>query len=148
KYCVAGQDKNESNAHPIYTKKLVLEFDRTEYTDIFWRARWPNAQRVLEMHFFNGWKSILPRENEANPFILGRSTIHGMEREIRRLGGIVLNSTTTGDIKVCPCMLAKEILPNGEVVRKLVKDANVLIKNNYGPRYFANEGKIDVRNGV
>ncbi|KAF4369465.1 hypothetical protein F8388_018129, partial [Cannabis sativa] len=118
----------ESNAHPIYTKKLV-EFDRTEYTDIFWRARWPNAQRVLEMHFFNEWKSILPHENEANPFILGERDSSTWRH--------VLNSTTTGDIKSMSMHvgqgvgLIKEILPNGEVVRKLVKDANVLIKNKF-----------------
>ncbi|XP_030509637.2 uncharacterized protein LOC115724485 [Cannabis sativa] len=127
----------ESNAHPIYKKKLV-EFDRTEYTDIFGRARWPNApQRVLETPFFNEWKSILPHENEANQPVLGRSTIHGKEREIRRLGGTVPNSTATGDIESMAMYagqgvgLIKEILPAGEVVKRLVEDAKVLIKNKF-----------------
>ncbi|XP_062077090.1 uncharacterized protein LOC133781983 [Humulus lupulus] len=127
----------ESNAHPIYKKKLI-EFDRTEYTDIFGRARWPNApQRVLETPFFNEWKSILPRENEANQPVIGRSIIHGKEREIRRLAGTVPNLTATGDIESMAMYagqgvgLIKEILPAGEVVKRIVEDAKVLIKHNF-----------------
>lgn len=70
----------ESYAHPIYKKKLV-EFDRTAYTDIFGRARWPGApQRVVETQFFNEWKYLPAHENEANQPVIGRSRIHGTVR--------------------------------------------------------------------
>ncbi|PON89629.1 Nitronate monooxygenase [Trema orientale] len=124
----------ESNAHPIYKKKLI-EFDRTEYTDIFGRARWPNApQRVLETPFFHEWKSLPAHENEVNQPVIGRSTIHGKEREIRRLAGTVPNLSTTGDIESMALYagqgvgLIKEILPAGEVVKRLVEGAQALIK--------------------
>lgn len=46
--CFRLHATEESYAHPIY-KKMMIEFDSTEYTDIFGRARWPNApQRVLQ----------------------------------------------------------------------------------------------------
>lgn len=70
----------ESNAHPLYKRKLV-EYDQTEYTDIFGRARWPGApQRVLKTSFFNDWRSLPPNESEVNQPIIGRSTIHGVVR--------------------------------------------------------------------
>ena len=72
----------ESYAHPIYKKKLI-EFDRTEFTNIFGRARWPNApQRVLETVFFREYGRSLPdNENEANKPVIGRSVIHGQVKE-------------------------------------------------------------------
>ncbi|KAH7518635.1 hypothetical protein FEM48_Zijuj09G0192000 [Ziziphus jujuba var. spinosa] len=127
----------ESYAHPIYKKKLV-EFDRTGYTDIFGRLRWPGApQRVLETHFFNEWKYLPSHENEANQPVIGRSTIYGMEKEIRRFTGTVPNKTTTGDIEsmamyagegVC---LLKDIIPAGEVVKQLVEGAQLLIQKKF-----------------
>ena len=75
----------ESYAHPIYKKKLI-EFDRTEFTNIFGRARWPNApHRVLETVFFREYGRSLPdHENEANKPIIGRSVIHGQVKESSR----------------------------------------------------------------
>ncbi|XXG86420.1 hypothetical protein AAC387_Pa11g1320 [Persea americana] len=111
----------ESNAHPLYKRKLV-ELDKTEYTNIFGRARWPGApQRVLQTVFFNDWRLLPDHENETNQPIIGRSTIHGMEKEIRRFAGTVPNATTTGDIESMVMYagegvgLVKEILPAGEV---------------------------------
>lgn len=69
---------HESYAHPIYKRKLI-EYEKTEYTDVFGRARWPGApQRVLETPFFNDWRFLPPDENEVNQPIIGRSTIHGV----------------------------------------------------------------------
>lgn len=60
----------------MYKRKLV-EYDRTEYTDIFGRARWPGApHRVLKTPFFNDWKSIPDNETEADQPVIGRTTIH------------------------------------------------------------------------
>lgn len=68
----------ESYAHPIYKRKLV-EYEKTEYTDIFGRARWPGApQRVLQTPFFDDWRSLSADESEVNQPIIGRSTIHGV----------------------------------------------------------------------
>lgn len=69
---------HESYAHPIYKRKLI-EYEKTEYTDVFGRARWPDApQRVLQTPFFDDWRSLPADENEVNQPIIGRTTIHGV----------------------------------------------------------------------
>ena len=69
----------ESFAHPIYKKKLI-EMSRTDYTNVFGRARWPDApQRVLETPFYAGWKNNLSdHETEESQPIIGHCIIHGM----------------------------------------------------------------------
>ncbi|KAI4375608.1 hypothetical protein MLD38_013460 [Melastoma candidum] len=128
----------ESHAHPLYKTKLI-EYKDTEYTDIFGRARWPGApQRVLKTPFFSDWRSLPPSENELGQPIIGRSTINGVEKEIRRLAGTVPNDTTTGDIESMAMYagqgvgLIKEILPAGEVVRRLVQEAQQVVKDKFG----------------
>ncbi|PKI63347.1 uncharacterized protein LOC116204645 [Punica granatum] len=131
----------ESYAHPTYKRKLV-ESDKTEYTNIFGRARWPGApQRVLKTPFFNDWSSLPENKNEVDQPVIGCSTINGVEKEIRRLAGTVPNFTTTGDIQSMAMYagqgvgLIKEILPAGEVVKRLVEGAKLLIHrefNNFG----------------
>ncbi|KAL2476883.1 Aldolase-type TIM barrel family protein [Forsythia ovata] len=123
----------ESYAHPIYKRKLV-ELDKTEYTNVFGRARWPGApQRVLKTPFFMDWRTLPSRENETNQPIIGRSNIHGVEKEIRRFAGTVPNVTTTGDIESMAMYagqgvgLIKEILPAGEVIKRIVEGARCLI---------------------
>lgn len=52
---------------------------KTEYTNIYGRARWPGApHRVLKTPFFVEWRNLPDHENEANQPVIGRSTIHGM----------------------------------------------------------------------
>ncbi|MFS7979216.1 putative enoyl-[acyl-carrier-protein] reductase (NADH) [Helianthus anomalus] len=124
----------ESYAHPEYKKKLV-EMNETEYTNVYGRARWPGApQRVLKTPFFLEWRNLPNHENEANQPVIGRSTIHGMEKEIRRFAGTVPNKTTTGDIENM-VMYAGEgvglingILPAAQVVKRLVEGAQTLIQ--------------------
>ncbi|GER55532.1 2-nitropropane dioxygenase-like protein [Striga asiatica] len=106
----------ESYAHPIYKAKLV-ELQKTEYTDVFGRARWPDApHRVLTTPFFMDWRT-LPSD----------------EKEIRRFAGTVPNASTTGDIESMvmyagQCVgLIKEILPAGEVIKRVVEGAQALI---------------------
>lgn len=127
----------ESHAHPTYKRKLV-ELDKTEYTNVFGRARWPGApQRVLQTPFFNDWKSLPANENETNQAAIGRSTIHGIEKEVRRFAGTVPNATTTGDIESMVMYggegvgLIKEILPAGEVIKRLVEGAQLLIQEKF-----------------
>lgn len=68
----------ESHAHPTYKRKLV-EMEATDHTNIFGRARWPNApQRVLQTPFYDDWKSLPANENESNQPVIGRSTINGL----------------------------------------------------------------------
>ncbi|KAF5731932.1 hypothetical protein HS088_TW18G00619 [Tripterygium wilfordii] len=126
----------ESYAHPLYKRKLV-ELDKTEYTDVFGRARWPNApQRALVTPFFSEWKP-LPHENEVNQPVIGHSTINGQEKEIHRFAGPVPNATATGDVESMAMYagqgvgLIKEIIPAGEVVRKLVEGAQLLIRQKF-----------------
>ncbi|XP_043713586.1 (3aS,4S,5R,7aS)-5-hydroxy-7a-methyl-1-oxo-octahydro-1H-indene-4-carboxyl-CoA dehydrogenase [Telopea speciosissima] len=127
----------ESYAHPIYKKKLI-ELDETAYTDIFGRARWPGApQRVLKTPFFNDWGHLPEHENEVNQPVIGHSIIHGMEREIRLFAGTVPNVTTTGDIESLAMYagqgvgLIKEIIPAGQVVKRLVEGAQLLIQQKF-----------------
>lgn len=68
----------ESFAHPHYKQKLI-ESDKTEFTNIFGRSRWPGApQRVLQTPFFNEWRHLPEHENEENQPVIGLSTIHGV----------------------------------------------------------------------
>ncbi|XP_048424584.1 (3aS,4S,5R,7aS)-5-hydroxy-7a-methyl-1-oxo-octahydro-1H-indene-4-carboxyl-CoA dehydrogenase isoform X1 [Pyrus x bretschneideri] len=127
----------ESHAHPAYKRKVV-EYDATEYTDVFGRARWPDApHRVLHTPFFNDCKYIPADQNEAGQPVIGRAIIHDREIEIRRLAGTVPNATTMGDIESMVMYagqsvgLIKEILPAGEVVKRLVEGAQLLIKNKF-----------------
>ncbi|XP_058087021.1 uncharacterized protein LOC131234063 isoform X2 [Magnolia sinica] len=127
----------ESYAHPIYKRKLV-ELDKTEYTNIFGRSRWPGApQRVLKTDFFNDWRLLPDHENEANHPVIGHSMIHGVDKEIRRFAGTVPNATTTGDIESMVMYsgqgvgLIKEILPAGEVVKMLVEGAKHIIQQQF-----------------
>lgn len=59
------------------------------------------------------------------------------EIEIRRLAGTVPNATATGDIESMVMYagqsvgLIKEILPAGEVVKRLVEEAELLIKHKF-----------------
>ncbi|MBA0743002.1 hypothetical protein Gogos_005726 [Gossypium gossypioides] len=130
---------HESYGHPTYKRKLI-EYDKTEYTDVFGRARWPGApHRVLQTPFFCDWKCLNAQENETNQPIIGRTIIHGVEREIRRFAGTVPNPTTTGDIESMVMYagqsvgLIKEILPAGQVVKKLVEAAQLLIHQTFNP---------------
>ncbi|KAJ4716866.1 2-nitropropane dioxygenase-like protein [Melia azedarach] len=127
----------ESYAHPVYKRKLV-EMDKTAYTDIFGRARWPDAPvRVLQTPTYSDWKTLPPHENELNQPVIGHSIIHGTEREIHLLAGTVPNATTTGDIESMAMYagegvgLIKEILPAGEVVKQLVEGAQLLIQTKF-----------------
>jgi NAD(P)H-dependent flavin oxidoreductase YrpB (nitropropane dioxygenase family) len=69
----------ESFAHPLYKQRL-LEINRTDYTDVFGRARWPDApHRVLETPFYVELKKKLSdHRTEENQPIIGQSIIHGM----------------------------------------------------------------------
>ncbi|XP_065870449.1 uncharacterized protein [Euphorbia lathyris] len=127
----------ESYAHPTYKRKLI-ELSKTEYTNVFGRARWPNApQRVLLTPFFNDWKCLPPHENEVNQPVIGRSMINGEEKEIRKFAGTVPNVTTTGDIESMAMYAGQgvgiidEILPAKEVVKRLVEGAQELIQQKF-----------------
>ncbi|KAK7328133.1 hypothetical protein VNO77_22229 [Canavalia gladiata] len=127
----------ESYAHPTYKRKLI-EVDETEYTDVFGRARWPGApHRVLQTPFYKDWRSLPANESEANQPVIGRSTINGVEKEIRRFAGTVPNMTTTGDVESMVMYagqgvaLIKEILPAAEVVKRLVEEAQLIIHQNF-----------------
>ncbi|KAL2937312.1 putative nitronate monooxygenase [Bienertia sinuspersici] len=127
----------ESNAHPVYKKKLV-EYSETEYTDVFGRARWPGApQRVLLTPFYNDWRSLPENEDETNQPVIGHSTIHGVDKDVRRFAGTVPNKSTTGDVESMAMYagqgvgLIREILPAGEVVKKIVDEAQLLVQQKF-----------------
>ncbi|OAY84484.1 Nitronate monooxygenase, partial [Ananas comosus] len=127
----------ESFAHPLYKQKLV-EMDKTEYTNIFGRSRWPAApHRALQTPFFTKWRHLPEHESEENQPVIGHSSIHGVKKEIRRFAGTVPNATTTGDIDSMVMYagegvgLIKDILPAGEVVERLVEEARQIIQKRF-----------------
>ncbi|KVH93414.1 2-nitropropane dioxygenase, NPD [Cynara cardunculus var. scolymus] len=117
----------ESNAHPMYKRKVV-EMNKTEYTNVFGRARWPGApHRVLKTPFFMKWRNLPSNENEANQ----------PEKDIRVFAGTVPNKTTTGDIESMVMYagegvgLINDILPAAQVVKRFVEGAQILIQQNF-----------------
>lgn len=123
----------ESFAHPLYKKKLI-EMNCTDYTNVFGRARWPGApQRVLKTPFYVEWKNLPDHETEETQPIIGQSIIHGVHEDVRRFAGTVPNATTTGDINSMAMYagqgvgLITEIIPAGEVVKRLVAEAQHVI---------------------
>ncbi|KAL2342088.1 hypothetical protein Fmac_010028 [Flemingia macrophylla] len=127
----------ESHAHPTYKRQLV-EIDETAYTDVFGRARWPGApHRVLQTPFYKDCGSLPAHENEVNQPVIGHSTINGVEKEIKRFSGTVPNKTATGDLESMVMYagegvgLIKEILPAGEVVKRLVEGAQLIMQQNF-----------------
>lgn len=127
----------ESFAHPLYKRNLV-ELDKTEYTNVFGRSRWPGApHRVLQTPFFTEWKHLPDNETEENQPVIGHTIIHGRPKDIHRFAGTVPNETTTGDVQSMVMYagqgvgLIKEILPAGEVVRKLVEEAQHVIQQKF-----------------
>lgn len=127
----------ESFAHPLYKQKLV-EFDKTEYTNVFGRSRWPGApHRVLQTPFFEDCRHLPVHENEEIQPVVGHSIIHGMKKDIRRFAGTVPNATTMGDIDSMVMYagqgvgLIREILPAGEVVKRLVEEAQSIIQQRF-----------------
>jgi hypothetical protein len=65
--------------------------DKTDYTNVFGRARWPGApHRVLQTPFFHKWKNLPEEISEANQPIIGHSVIHGVvSKEIINLESIL-----------------------------------------------------------
>ncbi|KAM2007810.1 hypothetical protein FF1_002765 [Malus domestica] len=104
-------------------------------TQLLFKCRAPH--RVLHIPFFNDCKSIPADQNEAGQHCHRRSIIHDREIEICRLGSTVPNATTTGDIESMVMYggqsvgLIKENLPAGEVEKRLVEGAELLIKNKF-----------------
>ncbi|XP_078163138.1 uncharacterized protein LOC144558223 [Carex rostrata] len=127
----------ESFAHPLYKQKLV-EMDRTDHTNVFGRARWPDAPyRVLQTPFFCEWRNLPEEISEVNQPIIGHSVIHGEPKEIRQYAITVPNATTTGDIESMAMYagqgvgLIKEILPASQVVKMLVDGAQRIIRESF-----------------
>ncbi|XP_042390207.1 (3aS,4S,5R,7aS)-5-hydroxy-7a-methyl-1-oxo-octahydro-1H-indene-4-carboxyl-CoA dehydrogenase-like [Zingiber officinale] len=128
---------HESFAHPYYKQKL-LEYNETNYTNVFGRSRWPGApHRVLRTPFYTEWRHFPDDENEENQPVIGHSVIHGVPKEIHRFAGTIPNATTTGDLD-CMVMYAgegvgmiKEILPAAEVLRKLIEEAQQIIQQKF-----------------
>ncbi|KAL0365164.1 UNVERIFIED_CONTAM: putative nitronate monooxygenase [Sesamum angustifolium] len=101
--------------------------------------------RVLKTPFFMDWRNLPRHENETNQPIIGRSLIHGVEKEIRRFAGTVPNATTTGDIESMVMYagqgvgLIREILPASAVIKRLVKGAQDLIQKEFASEKTSGE---------
>ncbi|OQU81025.1 uncharacterized protein LOC8055376 isoform X2 [Sorghum bicolor] len=98
-------------------------------------TRWSYApQRVLETPFYSGCKNLPDQETEENQPIIGHSIIHGVHKDIHRFAGIAPNPTATGDIGSMVMYagqsvgLITEIIPAGEVVKRLVAEAKDVIR--------------------
>ncbi|RLM62272.1 hypothetical protein C2845_PM14G17400 [Panicum miliaceum] len=124
----------ESFAHPIYKENLI-EMSRTDYTNVFGRARWSYApHRILETPFYSGWKNLPDQETEENQPIIGQSIIHGVHNDIHQFAGAAPNATATGHVSSMVMYagqgvgLITEIIPAGEVVQRMVAEAMTIIR--------------------
>eukprot|EP00897_Mesotaenium_endlicherianum_P003571 jgi/Mesen1/3241/ME000187S02415 len=128
----------EANAHVEYKERLLAASESaTVYTDLFGRARWPDApHRVLQTPLVEEWRGrTLEAGDELQPQQprVGHTTIYGVEKEVARFSGTAPNAATSGDIGSMVLYagqavgLVHNVEPAGSVVRRLVEEAQHVI---------------------
>jgi NAD(P)H-dependent flavin oxidoreductase YrpB (nitropropane dioxygenase family) len=126
---------DEADAHPDYKQRLIAaKAADTVYTESLYDLGWPDApHRTLRNATFAEWEAAgqpgpgsRPRENEP----VGRMTRPGdEERDWPRYAVGSALATFVGDIDYAPLWagesveVVNDILPAGEIVRRLVKGA-------------------------
>ncbi|RZC64584.1 hypothetical protein C5167_008272 [Papaver somniferum] len=126
----------ESYAHDYYKQQLLhyTEAD-TDYTDLYSRASWFAATRVINTPFHQKWKPVQQdvSNNDDQP-IIGYSIIHENETVLRRFAGQVANQTTAGELDQMVMYggqgvgLVHEILPAADIIKNFIEGAEKIIK--------------------
>lgn len=127
----------ESNAHPLYKKKiLAAKEDETVRTTLFGHG-WPHApHRVLRTPFVEEWTGSEERGSESRPDepVVGEARISGRRFPLLRFMGFPPNAEATGDIESMSLLagqsvgLVSEMVPAEVVVREIAADAERLIR--------------------
>lgn len=126
----------ESNAHPLY-KKRVLEAteEDTVRTTLFGHG-WPNApHRTIRTAFVEAWLGKEERGNESRSDepVIGETRIGGQPVPVVRFKGFPPSKDASGDIESMNLLagqgvgLVNEIKPAATIVRELVKGVQEII---------------------
>jgi nitronate monooxygenase len=128
---------NESNAHPIYKRKVLeAREDDTVHTTLYGHG-WPNApHRTLRTGFVEEWLAHEARgsEQRSDEPVVGETVLGGEKTPVLRFMGLPPSTDATGDIEAMGLMagqcagLVDNIKPAGVVVRDLVEGAKKLIE--------------------
>src|SRR3990172_66427 len=127
----------ESNAHPLY-KKRVLEANEedTVRTTLFGYG-WPNApHRTIRRAFVEEWVGKEERGNESRPDepVIGETRIGGQPVPVVRFKGFPPSKDARGDIESMNLLagqcvgLVNEIKPAATIVRELVEGARRIVE--------------------
>jgi len=139
----------EANAHSLYKQRLTeASTDKTVYTDMFGRARWPDApHRTIETELVATWhpkKDQIGDEKRPGNFAVGKTVISGKEKQVLRFAGTAPNSSSEGDIDSFALYagqgvgLISEVESAGSVIENMVKEVETLVKEKLPSQLKAN----------
>ncbi|KAI3980808.1 hypothetical protein MKX01_025373 [Papaver californicum] len=135
---------HEAYANEYYKQQLLhYSENQTDRTDLYGRFTWRAHVRCLNTPFHQKWRNSPDTiENDDSQPIIGKSIIYSEEIILRRFAGQVANPTTIGKLADMVMLagqgvgLVKDIVPAGEVIRRYVDGAKVIIQKlneNYVP---------------
>ncbi|XP_026435239.1 uncharacterized protein LOC113332960 isoform X2 [Papaver somniferum] len=135
---------HEAYANEYYKQQLLhYNEDQTDRTDLYGRFTWRAHVRCLNTPFHQKWRNSADSiENDESQPIIGKSIIYSEEIILRRFAGQVANPTTVGKLADMVMLagqgvgLVKDIVSAGEVIRRYVDGAKIIIQElnkNYVP---------------
>ncbi|KAI3871899.1 hypothetical protein MKW92_012713 [Papaver armeniacum] len=135
---------HEAYANEYYKQQLLhYNEDQTDRTDLYGRFTWRAHVRCLNTPFHQKWRNSADSiENDESQPIIGESIIYSEDIILRRFAGQVANPTTIGKLADMVMLagqgvgLVKDIVSAGEVIRRYVDGAKIIIQElnkNYVP---------------
>ena len=127
----------ESNAHPLYKKKVLEATEEDTVRTTLFGHGWPNApHRTIRTAFVEEWLGKEERGNESRPDepVIGETRIGGQPVPVVRFKGFPPSKDASGDIESMNLLagqsvgLVSEIKPAATVVRELVEGAQKVIQ--------------------
>lgn len=131
----------EAFAHPEYKARVVRgKADETVYSEFLFDIGWPDApHRVLRNKVVEEWETAGRPPSGGRP---GEGTIvgkviryDGVELEVPRYGVLMPVPTFQGDVDYIPLWagesvsLVNEIKPAGQIVRDIVREAEMILES-------------------
>jgi nitronate monooxygenase len=127
----------ESNAHPVYKRKVLEASEEDTVRTTLFGYGWPNApHRTLRTRFVEEWLQEESRgsEQRSDEPVIGETLLGGQRIPLLRFMGIPPSTDATGDIESMGLLagqsagLVSEIKPAADVVRELVEGAKRIIE--------------------